>query len=1095
MERGNMKRLMVLLLFIVLAAEGAWAQGTAQITGTVTDQTGAVLPGVDVTATQTATGVVRTAVSDETGRYTLQSLPVGPYRLEAALPGFRTFAQTGIVLQVNASAVINAILQVGQVADTVEVQADAALVETRNTGIGTVMDNQRVLELPLNGRRVTELVLLAGMANLLDAGASSHLNPGSRNYPTFVISVGGGLETGLGYRLDGSYHNDPYNNLNLPVPFPDALQEFKVETSGLQAQYGPHSSGEVNAVTKSGTNEFHGSLFEFLRNGSLNARNTFALTNDGLKRNQFGGTIGGPIVQNKLFFFGGHQATILRAAPSTSTSYIPTAAMLSGDWTAFASAACQGTNRTLGTPFVGNRIDPALFSRVSKNLVSNPLWPSTTNSCGEIRYSRVLNEDEYVTVGKVDYQFTEKDSMFGRYMEARRNNPTDFDGKNVLSFTNGSQVQRVYSVAFGNTYLIGSNTVNATHVTYNKTTIEKYPPNFFDLGTLGGRNVFVPYPGWMAMSVSGTGGGFSWTAPSGPGYYNSPSTYEISNTVSVVIGPHQLGFGADWIRRSQIASSSSSLGPLPSFDGRFTGTGLSDMMLGRMSSFAQAPFLKHDTNHDAFGFYAQDTWKASSRLTLNMGVRWDPFLSPTSNVGEYVSVDADAFFQGKKSIVFDNAPPGAFYPGDPGYTNAYHNNSYNRFGPRLGMAWDVHGDGRMTVRSAFSIAFDMPHLYEYVAANATPPYANRITLPEPGNWDDPWANYPGGNPFPLTPSKGVFYPNTSYYTFFDRNLKPAYVQQWNLSLQRQFGTDWMIAANYLGSATVHVPIGQEVNYAVYVPGNCVAGQYGLTAAGACSTTGNTEARRIFTLSNPTQGPKYGTAVEVSGEGTQHYNGMNLSIQRRATNGVTVSANYTLSHCIGDDLVIIGTTATGSYPGQRKANRGNCRTDRRQTVNFSTVYMTPQFENIAARILGSDWQISGTARFSSGDWFTANTGTSTALRSGDGQTRANQILADPYAPNKSIDQFLNPLAFARPANGEWGTGPQIQGPHRFTINTAVVRKFQVREGQSLEFRAEAFNMPNLVNLDNPVTDIRNAFFGKVRSAGEPRIMQLALKYVF
>jgi len=402
----------------------------------------------------------------------------------------------------------------------------------------------------------------------------------------------------------------------------------------------------------------------------------------------------------------------------------------------------------------------------------------------------------------------------------------------------------------------------------------------------------------------------------------------------------------------------------------------------------------------------------------------------------------------------------------------------------------------MTIRAAYGIFYDYPHLYQFNGLRDSPPWGTRVVLTNPqGGFDDPWQGQQGGNPFPLKPSKTVFYPNTAYYTSYDREFRPPYVQQWNLSIQRQFGTDWMIAANYLGSATVHVPIGSEVNYAVYVPGNCVAGQYGLTAAGPCSSTTNTEARRIFTLTNPKEGPKYGTVVSVNSNGTQHYNGLNVSIQRRASHGITGSANYTLSHCIGDDMVIIGTTATGGYPDRRQYDRGNCRTDRRHTVNFSTVYMTPKFENRTARWLGSDWQLSGTARYSTGDWFYASTGTSTALRSGDNQTRANQILASPYADDRTVDHWLNPAAFARPANGEWGTGPQIQGPRRFTINTAVVRKFQMTERQSLEFRAEAFNTPNTVNFDDPVTDIRNAFFGKIRSAQDPRIMQLALKYVF
>src|SRR2546428_3213244 len=308
----------VVVVSFVLLPTGVMAQSTAQISGVVTDQSSAILPGVEVKVTQTDTGITRSAVTNEAGLYILPNLSIGPYRLEAALPGFRSYVRTGIVLQVGSNPVLNVLMEVGQVSETVEVQADAALVETRNTGISQMIDNTRVLELPLNGRQVTELVLLSGVATTSTQGT---LNPGSRNYPTIIIQVAGGMQAGLTYRLDGSNHNDAYNNLNLPLPFPDALQEFKVETSGLSAQYGFHSSGAVNAVTKSGTNQFHGSAFEFLRNGSLNARNAFDLTNDGLKRNQFGGTIGGPIPKDKPQFFSAHQRPTQRSPPSARPAY------------------------------------------------------------------------------------------------------------------------------------------------------------------------------------------------------------------------------------------------------------------------------------------------------------------------------------------------------------------------------------------------------------------------------------------------------------------------------------------------------------------------------------------------------------------------------------------------------------------------------------------------------------------------------------------------------------------------------------------------------------------------------------------------------
>src|SRR5438094_10017976 len=268
-----MNRVVVVLITLVMAFAvccSVWAQGgTAQITGTAKDQTGALLPGVEVTATQTETGVARSTVTNENGFYALPNLAVGPYRLEAGLPGFRTFVQTGIILQVGSNPVVNLGLEIGQVTEQIQVQADAALVETRSTGVGQVIDNTLVMELPLNGRNVQELIILSGMA----VGGGSQASV--RNYPTDVISVGGGLNDGLTYLLDGGTHNEPYGNLNLPLPFPDAMQEFKVETSAVPAQYGQHSAGVVNVVTKSGTNDFHGTLFEFVRNKVINASNSF----------------------------------------------------------------------------------------------------------------------------------------------------------------------------------------------------------------------------------------------------------------------------------------------------------------------------------------------------------------------------------------------------------------------------------------------------------------------------------------------------------------------------------------------------------------------------------------------------------------------------------------------------------------------------------------------------------------------------------------------------------------------------------------------------------------------------------------------------
>src|SRR3989441_4522129 len=385
--------------FFAFASAGvtAWAQATAQISGTVKDASGAVLPGVEITVTQTATGAKRSTVSNETGNYVLASLPLGPYMLEAALPGFKTYLQSGIVLQVDASPIINVVLQVGQVSEQIEVQSNAALVETQRTAIGQVVTNQQIAELPLNGRDPHELIFLAGMATTPGIGSMNSI----RNYPTVVVSVAGGNGDGVSYLLDGSIWQDPYNSLSMPLPFPDALQEFKVETSAMQAQYGFHATAAVNAVTRSGSNEFHGDLFEFVRNYKFNARDAFAKQRDTYKRNQFGGVIGGPALKKKLLFFGAYTSTSPRSHGIQNTAFIPTPAALNGDFTDLASPACNnGFQRTLPAAlgFVNNKISPSLLNPVAVNVART--FPVTNDPCGRTLYGLVGNQDEGQVVAK-----------------------------------------------------------------------------------------------------------------------------------------------------------------------------------------------------------------------------------------------------------------------------------------------------------------------------------------------------------------------------------------------------------------------------------------------------------------------------------------------------------------------------------------------------------------------------------------------------------------------------------------------------------------------------------------------------------------------
>src|SRR6516225_5479906 len=345
-----------LVLVLALTSVSVFAQATSQIQGIVRDSSGAPVPGAEVKVTQTDTGLVRIVSSAADGDYVLSNLPIGPYRLEVSKAGFAGYVQTGIVLQVATNPTIDVELQLGAVSQTVQVEANAALVESESTSVGAVIENQRILDLPLNGRQATDLIPLT--AATIPGGVNGTAGfPGGQN-----IAIAGGMLSGVGYFLDGTLYNNPFDATNLPFPFPDALQEFKVETSTLTAQNGIHSAAAINAVVKSGTNSFHGDAFEFLRNGDLNARNFFATTRDTLKRNQYGGTVGGPIRKDKLFFFAGYQDTTQRSDPTFLTAFIPTPDMLAGDFTNAATAICNGTPVTLKAGFTNNRISPALLS-------------------------------------------------------------------------------------------------------------------------------------------------------------------------------------------------------------------------------------------------------------------------------------------------------------------------------------------------------------------------------------------------------------------------------------------------------------------------------------------------------------------------------------------------------------------------------------------------------------------------------------------------------------------------------------------------------------------------------------------------------------
>src|SRR5258706_2471201 len=645
-------RRLALGLILLLTSTSAWAQATAQLNGRVTDESGAVLPGVTVAATQTGTTFMRSVVTDATGNYVITNLPTGPYRLEIALQGFRTYVQTGIVLQVGASPTINAALGVGNLEQTVSVEAAAPLVDVRSAGISEVVDRERIVELPLQGRQVTDLIVLAGAA--VETG-----RPNNRSFQGGVsISVAGGLQFGVAYSLDGAVHNDPQNSGGLPLPFPDALQEFRVATSGLSAESGMHSGASVNAVTKSGTNRYSGNLFEFVRDKRFNATSPFApigpdgkRRDDGLKRNQFGGTLGGPIVHDKLFFFAGYQGTKTRQTPPDNIAFVPTAAMLTGDFTTFASLACQGRQVNLGAGFVGNRIDPARFSPAALTLAGK--LPKTTDPCGQITYQQPDDRDEGQYVGRIDYQLRANHTVFGRYLASRDKKPSAYGTTgNVLTTLNPSIDNLAQSLTLGDTKIFGSNTVNALRFAFNRTAVNRDNDPYFDPPSLGIKaSTYVP--GSMIVVVTG---GFQIAAATATRGIADNNSFQVNDDLTVVRGNHQIGLGASVARFRVSFRTWARGGGQWNFTGQASGLGLADMLLGRVATIDQSGLSGVDYYQWYQGVYAQDTWRATSRVTINAGLRWEPFFSQNLTRGANTIFDRTRFRQNVKSTAFHNEP-------------------------------------------------------------------------------------------------------------------------------------------------------------------------------------------------------------------------------------------------------------------------------------------------------------------------------------------------------------------------------------------------------------------------------------------------------
>ncbi len=1108
---------LLLLASLVVAPLPANAQGaTAQMSGTVRDASGGVLPGVDVTATQTDTNVTRSVVTDEGGNYHLPNLPIGPYRLQASLSGFRAFVQTGIVLQVNANAVIPLTLQIGDLTETVSVEAAAPLVETRSTSIGQVIENERIEELPLNGRNSADLIQFAGAVVAQGASSSRSMQGG------VGFSVAGGQAFGVAYLLDGALHNNPYDNFNLPLPFPDALQEFRVETSSQNAQNGFHAGASVSVVTKSGTNLFHGDLFEFSRNHRFNATNPFNAVDpvtqrrrdDGLKRNQFGGTLGGPILSDRVFFFGAYQGTKTVERPSDDVRFVPTAAMLAGDFTQIASAACRTAGAlALPAPFVGNRIDPALLSpaavRISRDL------PSTTDPCGRVGVTNPRTIDEVQAIGKADVQLTQNQSLFGRYMATTHSFAPPFaESGNILSTTIGGRDNLAQSLTVGDTMVLSNSVVNNVRFAFNRTAVHRTHVNFFGPNDIG-LNSFSYLDDYMLLGVTG---GFNLGGGTENDAIFRTNTYTIGDDLTIVRGNHQWGFGGQWAFWDSLSKANVRSPGTYSFDGGVTGLGLADFLIGRPFTFIQSAPNTLDNNQKYVGLYAQDTWKVGSSLTLNYGLRWEPWFPQQHDNGAVYTFSPERFLAGQRSQIFPQAPPGFAYPGDDAFLNgsAGMRTDWLNVAPRVGVAWDPSGDGRMSIRGGYGMNGEFVNDQFFINAANAPPWGSEVRLTRPGigPFDNVFAGSGVTNPFPITfDANAAFSPNGPFVST-PSDLDTTRVHAWNVSVQRQFGDNIAVSVTYLGNRTNALWDVVTGNPGTIPGGGSPTGPCtintltGPTTVANCSAA-SLDSRRAITQLNPAIGRFIGFLDYFTDTGHQAYNGMLFSVQRRAANGINVGMNYTLSECEGHPSGGGGTanvasgymlpvsilTPEADADARHDRDYGPCEADRRHILALTGTVQSPEFQGRAARVLASGWRLSGSFRAASGSRLTVTTGLDRALTGNQGVQRANEV-AEPYGA-RTLNNWLSPTGFAQPALGTFGNSGRnaYEGPGTQVVDLSLVRSFRFMATHRVEARIEAFNAFNTFRWGNPTTALNNANFGRILSAGDPRILQFAAKYQF
>ncbi|MBM3738864.1 MAG: TonB-dependent receptor [Acidobacteria bacterium] len=1075
------------LFLLPVSAAALLAQATGTIHGTVSDSTGAVMPGVTVTVTHEGTNVRRAAATGESGQYVAPLLPVGVYSVRAEKEGFAAFLQSGVTLQVNTNIQVNAVLQPRTATEQITVTAGAVMVQATATNLVQVVDSRRITDLPLNGRNILQLMSLnAGVADRGAQGGTLQINTIGGGQYHAPVSINGARGNATNFLLDNADNNDGYTNIAEPYPNPDAIQEFSIQTSTFDAQYGRQVGGVVNAVTRSGTNQFHGTAFNFLRNYRMNARNFFS-GRDALKRNQYGGTIGGPLTipgmysgKDRTFFFFSYQGTKQRVSSPGALRVAPSEAMKAGDFSSWLTADGRGAIRdplATGTYFPRNIIPQSRFDPVSRRLLD--FIPSTPDPAYQLRLATPVNPtDDYQFIGKIDQVISPKQRLSGRIFYLFYDRKWVSVPNNLLYVVTG-QFGGATSITANHSYTFTPRLLNDFTATFHQTTPTAQPSPELDISfsKLGARTRYIP--GFATMDV----GIANWSGISlGLGYYGPQATYQVGDTVSYATGKHNLRVGGEAKRyRLDIASYWLS-GGTATFNGQMlsdpgrsnAGNAFAEFILGTGSAWRQQSFWSSRIYNWSTGLFVQDDIRLTRKLTMNAGLRWDP----RYDINE-VYKKRMTFIPGQQSETYPNAPRGLLFQRDRGFENGIIPTQWNLFAPRFGLAYELRP--RTVIRSAYGIFYDT---YMSIFNNRTAagqPFVAQSVLNGPYRLSDPYAGGPILDPTPIVPGKEFVFTPYGTWGLQGPDLKVGYMQNWNFVVEQQLGGDWLVRAAYVGSKGSRLLNSPEINPAIFGPG---------------ATAANVNQRRIY--------QPIGGLQLASGSAWSKYQSAQFTIQKRFSHGFSVLANYTISKSI--DISSYATAegnSAGPDPFNFNNNRGPSDFDIPQRLVVSGVFEHPRF-NTAPRVLKAvigGWQSNLIFTAQAGTPFTVASGVDNALM-GIGGNRADLTgepvaLAGGRSRQQQIDAWFNPRAFRQNAIGTIGEigRNRLRVPGFWNADYSLFKEFVPLERVRLQLRGEFFNFFNHTRLGGPNATFTSPLFGRITGAGEPRIVQVAAKIVF